>query len=45
MTLDVHNDLLVVHQDKYIVKFAVEGGQVVQRSEVRCPGVVKWQNS
>ena len=35
----------VVHQTYYIVKFAVEGGQLVKRSEVQCPGVWKFQNS
>ena len=43
--LYVHNDLLVVHQDYYIVKFAVEGGQLVKRSEVQCPAGYKNQNS
>ena len=41
----MHNDLLVVHQTSYIVKFAVEGGQLVKRSEVKCPVVSKYQNS
>ena len=43
--LYVHNDLLVVHQLDYIVKFAVEGGQLVKRSEVQCPAEYKEQNS
>ena len=43
--LYVHNDLLVLHQFDYIVKFAVEGGQLVKRSEVQCPAVNKEQNS
>ena len=37
--LYVHNDQLVLHLNKYIVKFAVEGGQLVKRSEVQCPEV------
>jgi len=43
--LYVHNDLLVVHQYCYIVKFAVEGGQLVKRSEVESQEVEKAQNS
>ena len=43
--LYVHNDLLVVHQNDYIVKFALEGGQLVKHSEVKCPAVWKGQNS
>ena len=43
--LYVHNDLLVVHKKDCIVKLAVEGGQLVKRSEVKCPKVDKRQNS
>jgi len=43
--LYVHNDLLVLHQYSYIIKFAVEGGQLVKRSEVQSPPLDKWQNS
>ena len=43
--LYVYNDLLVVLLYSYIVKFAVEGGQLVKRSEVKFPGIGKDQNS
>ena len=46
--LYVDNDLLVLHQKSYIVKFAAgqEGqeGQLDKRSEVRSPAVDKLQN-
>ena len=41
----VHNELLVVHQKSYIMKFAVEGGQLVKRSEVKTLDVCKDQSS
>jgi len=44
--LYVDNDLLVLHQNSCIVKFAAgEGGQLVKRSQVASPVVEKWQNS
>ena len=43
--LYVHNDLLVVLQKSYIVKFAVDGGQLVKLREVKCPAKGKRQNS
>jgi len=41
----VHNHLLVIHQKDYIVKFSVEEGHLVKRSEVKCVEVHKYQNS
>jgi len=35
----------VLHQNSYIVKCAVEGGQLVKRSEVKSPDLYKSLNS
>ena len=43
--LYVHNDLLVLHLKSCIVKFAVERGQLVKRSEFQSPALSKYQNS
>lgn len=42
----VYNELLVLHSNKYVVKFeAAQDGQLRQRSQVQTSGVNKWQNS